>query len=331
VELDEPPPDQLGDGKVYHARINRYTEQKFGTPRFQRTLRWYTAYNDFVKARIDVAQATAAFIMKRKVKGTPNQLARDASKLLSRRSCCAGGTSAELAQAPTKPGSILEENESASARGADPELRLGAGPAGREHHPRPDLAAERFSQAYFGDASNSNLATATSLELPILKAVETRQEVVEGIFRWFIDRVIEKAVDEGRIKKELAPEEIEDYTVTPGDIRASLREACDDAFERGRERHRRRPPALLLLRPRVRGAGGLAGGQPHRGGLHALPAGRGPRGQAEDEVSTERDLGYEFSMPSPLRRMMADLISSIVQIAQTFDPNNTNPELSRRC
>ena len=48
-----------------------------------------------------------------------------------------------------------------------------------------------------------------------------------------------------------------------------------------------------------------------------------------DEAVTERDLGYEFSMPSPLRRMMSDLVGAVVQIAQTFDPNNTNPELSR--
>ena len=52
-------------------------------------------------------------------------------------------------------------------------------------------------------------------------------------------------------------------------------------------------------------------------------------GKQADEKSTERDLGYEFSMPSPLRRMMSDLVGAVVQIAQTFDPNNTNPELSR--
>ena len=52
-------------------------------------------------------------------------------------------------------------------------------------------------------------------------------------------------------------------------------------------------------------------------------------GQAEDEEDTERDLSYEFSMPNPLKRQMADLINSIANIARTFDPNNTNLELSR--
>ena len=205
--FEEPDDDQLGDGKVYHARINRYTEQKFGTPRFQRTLRWFTAYNDFVKARIDVAQAKAAYVMKRKVKGTPNQLARDAAKLISRSSGLAGADPNVGLQAPPHPGGILVENENVTHEA----LNLGqtGGQAQEDANVirAPISAAERFTQAYFGDASSSNLATATSLELPILKAVETRQEVFEAIFRWFIDRVIEKAVDEGRVSKKLEADE----------------------------------------------------------------------------------------------------------------------------
>jgi hypothetical protein len=55
----------------------------------------------------------------------------------------------------------------------------------------------------------------------------------------------------------------------------------------------------------------------------------GYEGQVSDEKETERDLGYEFSMPSPLKRTMTDLITSIANLARTFDPNNTNLELSR--
>jgi hypothetical protein len=40
-------------------------------------------------------------------------------------------------------------------------------------------------------------------------------------------------------------------------------------------------------------------------------------------------LSYEFSMPNPLKRQMADLVSAIANLARTFDPNNTNLELSR--
>ena len=43
----------------------------------------------------------------------------------------------------------------------------------------------------------------------------------------------------------------------------------------------------------------------------------------------KRDLGFEISLPSPLKRAMTDLVASAVQIATAVDPMATNPELSR--
>jgi hypothetical protein len=332
TEFEEPASEQLGAGKVYHARINRYSEQKFGTPRFQRTLRWYTAYNDFVKARIDVAQARAAYIMKRRVKGSPNQLARDAAKLISRTSGLAGADPSAPYQQPPKPASVLVENESVVHEA----LNLGqAGGQAQEDANvirAPIAAAERFTQAYFGDASQSNLATATSLELPILKAVETRQEVFEAIYRWFVDRVIEKAVDDGRISSQLEPDEIQgpegpEELAPPEQLRAALVEAVALEAADGRQI----VDAARLRSPSGREMWVLASTDGERTAYRLVeaPLAEAHEDKPADEALTERDLGYEFSMPSPLRRMMSDLVSAVVSIAQTFDPNNTNPELSR--
>jgi hypothetical protein len=330
--LEEPEKEQLGEGKVYHVRINRYSEQKFGTPRFQRTLRWYTAYNDFVKARIDVAQAKAAYVMKRRVKGTPNQLARDAAKLISRSSGLAGADPNAPYQPPPKPGSVLVENESVVHEA----LNLGqAGGQAQEDANvirAPIAAAERFTQAYFGDASQSNLATATSLELPILKAVETRQEVFEAMYRWFVDRVIEKAVDDGRISNQLEPDEVEtpqgpQEIAPPEQLAAALQEAVSLEAADGRQVI----DAARLVSPGGREMWVLVTTDGERTAYRLVeaPLVEAHEDKPQDEASTERDLGYEFSMPSPLRRMMSDLVSAVVSIAQTFDPNNTNPELSR--
>jgi hypothetical protein len=43
----------------------------------------------------------------------------------------------------------------------------------------------------------------------------------------------------------------------------------------------------------------------------------------------ERELDFQVSMPSPLRRSMGDLITAIGTVAKTFDPNATNMELSK--
>jgi len=53
------------------------------------------------------------------------------------------------------------------------------------------------------------------------------------------------------------------------------------------------------------------------------------RFELNDQGQIKRDLGFELSLPSPLKRAMADLVAAAVQTATAVDPNATNPELSR--
>lgn len=286
-----------GEGKVFHIAINRTVEMAFGHPTMDRLLRWYTAYNKFMDARVDIMEATAAFVMKRKVKGTPGQLRKMATQALSRSGSFGSSRASDMGVSmPPAPASVLVENEEVTHE--DFKLSSGGAEAAQDAQMlRSQIsAATRFPQSYYGDASNSNLATATSLELPVLKAVEARQEMFEQLTRFFLDRVIERAVDTGRISKELTPDEI-----------AKARKAQqpkEDAAAASAE-----PPMAM-------------GGSP-------LSLAAGYEDQTQDETQTERDLGYGFSMPSPLKRMMTDLITAVQTIAQTFDPNGTNVELSR--
>lgn len=43
----------------------------------------------------------------------------------------------------------------------------------------------------------------------------------------------------------------------------------------------------------------------------------------------KRDLGYDISLPNPLKRAMGDLVSAAIDIATAVDPNGENQELSR--
>jgi hypothetical protein len=287
---DLAPENKLGDGKVYHVAMNKGKEMAFGHPRMDRLIRWYNAYNNFMDARVDIMAASAAFVMKRKVKGTPAQLQKMANQALSRRSSLAMGRDPLVgAEVGPKAASILTENESVSHE--DFNINTNAPAAAQDAQMIRSMisAATRWPQSYYGDASQSNLATATSLELPVLKAVETRQTMFEHVVRFFIDRVIERAVDAGRISRELTPDEVAQNKKTkgkpdevPGPTNLEPGE-MDEAYE----------------------------------------------DEGADEQATERDLGYEFQMPSPLQRMLGDLVLAVMNIAKTFDPNNTNTELSR--
>jgi hypothetical protein len=269
-----------------------------------------TAYNDFMKARVDMAQAAAAFIMKRTGKGTPAQLAKLAAKSMSRQSDVQGDTSG-MDPSPGMPGprpaSILTENESA----VHENMRLDSGAGNAETDGqmiRSQIsAATHFPQHYLGDAGSANLATATSMELPVLKHIEGRQEVWEGVFRWFIDRVIEKAVDDGKLDRWADEEELPEEAQPPNSFGAPDLGA---------------PAGAPQLPPAPPGAPQLPAGPPRQmmQAHEDVPA---------DEERTERDLSYEFSMPNPLKRAMVDLVTAVSNIAKTFDPNNTNQELSK--
>jgi hypothetical protein len=324
---ERPPSDKIGTGKVYHVRINRYSEQIFGVPASQRILRWVAGYNEFLKARLDMAMAAASLIMERKITGSPGQVARDVTKLLNRQSplgVSSGDVDPATYQIGPRSGSIAVGNE--AVQHLPLRLDSGAGNAAQDAQQirAPFSASERWPAHYLGDQSDTTLAGATSLELPVLKKIEKLQEVFEQLFRWFIDRVIERAVESGRISEYLTPEEI---------------------AEREREERERESQGLPMPTPAPAPAPApapttqaVAEQDDADMGDTGFAIGDVPPNVAQtspystplvDEEKSKRNLDYEFGMPSPLRRMMSDLIQGIVAVAQTFDPNGTNTELSR--
>jgi hypothetical protein len=304
------PPEKLGEGYVYHIALNRGTEQVFGIPAMRRIVRWMAALNDFMSARVDLTQAAAAFIMRRSVKGTPQQVANIAAKAISRASSIGASSIDDTGTLITgpRPGSILNDSDSVTTQPFT--VPTQAAQASQDAQMiRSQISAATWPQHYLGDQSNANLATAQALELPVVKRVEAFQELFEGLFRAFIDRVIQRAVDSGRLPTELTDEE-----------RAALKSKKPGEQVPGGEGMTppspdQQEPPLSMTDPLDKEPKGFLG--------------EGYEGQTKDEAQTERDLGYEFAMPSPLKRTMTDLITSIANLARTFDPNNTNLELSR--
>ena len=155
----EAPAEKLGEGAVYHVAVNRGSEMAFGHPRMHRVLRWATAFNSLMEARVDAAKAQAAFIMKRKVKGTPNQVRKMATQILSK-SGELGRSSTDIQSGPMG-GSILTENEAVEHESFN--LDSGAQSANVDGQMiRSQISAGTgFPQHYLGDIGSANLATAT--------------------------------------------------------------------------------------------------------------------------------------------------------------------------
>lgn len=292
-KLPEIKPEDLGAGKVYPVAINRLGEQHFGIPPFARSLRFYSAMNQFTEARVTMAQAATAFVAKRVIKGTPNMVRRQAEGLLnqagelsSRDVLSGSGDFPRVVeerrmwgprQAPIPPGSIWNENESDTLQSLS--LNSGASAAAQDATiiRAPIAASSGFGQHYLGDASNANLATATTLELPVLMLVQTWQQYFEELYTWFVDRVIEAAVNAGKF----------------GGHAAS--------------------------------ADALAEGEQPLGELRLAEAMQ----KRQAEKLTGKDFRFTFEMPKPGRRALPDVTTFVVQTLVAFDPMGTNLALRR--
>ena len=60
-------------------------------------------------------------------------------------------------------------------------------------------AGTGFGEHYFGDASTGNLATATAMELPVIKMIQAEQRLWESVFSDLVDFAIDVAVVFGRL------------------------------------------------------------------------------------------------------------------------------------
>ena len=184
----------------------------FGVPAMKRIIRWLASLNDFMAARVDLTQAAAAFVARRTIKGTPQQVASIAAKAISRGSDLAAvsiddtyGSGTGLKDGP-RPATILNESDAVKTEPFSVSTQS-AQAAQDAQMIRSQISAASFPQHYLGDATGTNLATAQSLELPVMKRIEAFQELFEGLFRTFIDRAIQKAVDVGTLPSDLTPEE----------------------------------------------------------------------------------------------------------------------------
>lgn len=213
----DPPPEKIPPGTVEHFRINRVGRTQFGIPQWARTLRFFSAMNQLSTARVSMAQAAASIIAKRVRRGGPSDILKSASNVVQmagematsrfRRSSREDtsplglGTNPATGKglAPPPAGALWMENESDRLEA----VRLSSGSAEALQDAQiiraSPAAASGFGQHYLGDASSTNLSSATTLELPTLMTVMSWQESFESIYRWFTDRVIENAVKAGRL------------------------------------------------------------------------------------------------------------------------------------
>jgi len=187
-------PAQVEKGLVYHVAINK--QGKFGEPELAAAIDWVKAHKQFMEDRATISRAAAAIAWKKKRKGGRTDVAQAAAALQS--SLVSNTGSFETNPAPAA-GSTVIENEGSTMEWVKTDT---GGPGAHEDERMLRMmvgAGVGVANHYFGDEGNANLATATAMELPMLKMYEAWQKLLSDTIEDLIQFALEVAHAAGRI------------------------------------------------------------------------------------------------------------------------------------
>lgn len=168
---------------MVHAPFNSMHQR--GNSLFSASLPWMTAMREFMQDRIAITKGLAKFIQKLTVKGGQKQLDNIKAQL-SKTAPGAAGPRPELAEqrrAAEQASRMFMQNDLVSLDNMP--RTTGAGDAKDDFHNILLMicAANGLPEHYYGNGDNSNLATATAMELPVRKQFESYQEQWSDIWR----------------------------------------------------------------------------------------------------------------------------------------------------
>ena len=164
------------DALVYHVTYN--TIEQRGNPLILPALDWIKQYRRFLASRIAVMLALAKFAWRSKVQG--GQTAVDSVK-------------GKLNEVNPNAGSLLVEN-----MGVDTQpIRTDTGAQNAYQDGRmlklQVCSAVGIPEQYFGDLATGNLATAKTVELPMMKMFQSYQKVWSDVYQDIDEVILEHA------------------------------------------------------------------------------------------------------------------------------------------
>ncbi len=154
------------DALIYHVAYNTITQR--GNPLLLPALDWMKQYRRFLASRVAIMLALARFAWKTKVMG--GQARTDAIKAKTEgKEINAGSQLIENQGSETTP--VKQESGARNAYEDGRQLKLMVS------------AAVGIPEQYFGDISSGNLATAKTVELPMMKMFQSYQATWRDIYK----------------------------------------------------------------------------------------------------------------------------------------------------
>lgn len=205
------PASKLQPGLMMQVSVDK--RGKFGRSQVAIALDWLRAHREFMEDRSTINKSAAAISWKKTRKGPASDIAAEATRLQS--SIVAGPGRYE--QNPAKAsGAIHVQNEGSNMEWVKTETGGAAADFDeRKLRMMAGAALGGIANHYFGDEGNSNLATATAMELPMLKMYEEWQQVLRETLSDIIEFGLKAAHKAGRIGENDLTSRYMDRITTP--------------------------------------------------------------------------------------------------------------------
>jgi len=153
-----------------------------GTPLLEPVLDWAREHRNFMRARVAIVRALAKFAWLATVEGAGGAAEKKIQAIKKRIESTLAATNVERNPSPT-PGATGLQSTGVKL---EPSARVTGGREARDDGDMLKLmftAGTGFPLHYYGDASDANLATATAMELPVLKATQAYQDLWTEAYR----------------------------------------------------------------------------------------------------------------------------------------------------
>lgn len=188
--------DKDGEGEVipvYHLAFDRFG--KFGNGLLICSLNWSREHARFMVSRVAIAQALAKFASKLTVKGGQAAVNAAAARIQSSLTTSGlNGPGYEKNPSPA-PGSTFLQNAGIDLQATPRTTGASDAKTDSDNLKLMVSAGTGIMLHYFGDPSTGNLATSTAMELPMLKAFTSYQELWRGAYRRILSIARKEPID----------------------------------------------------------------------------------------------------------------------------------------
>jgi len=175
------------DQRVFHVRVNCDTNDKYGIPDLYRGVGWMEAHKNMAQDVATLVKSLSKFAWNKKVKGSAAQVSSIAAGMK---------TNTSLSNITRPAGQTHVENEGIDTKAiSTPTGGAVIGEKGMKSMQLMVSAASGYGYHYFGDPSTGNLATAKTMELPIIKKIEAYQKIWENIFLTIINYMLMRKIE----------------------------------------------------------------------------------------------------------------------------------------